>query len=431
MLNIWNEFKIYYQLVKDNPYMNIKNVFSYIILKNTHARINHELSEQTAVFNSFLNQKKNFVDSIVNHYTKSILDLYKSIDQQAEEYDESVYEDFFDLYMDKYYPEIKKELVKKEFPNFLDLDNKDKTKITFTIDNKQQNIEIQRELFHKLKNYDNCTLSEELSRGHSMGYEFDEIDNLKRKIQFIKCSTLSDLIKKYPDNFNLKYLCKSKTEFENNKITISIYKFLKDDLINEDFFFSVNFFYEGALSVEDQKFVNAIKKNYGLSPDYHIDNPQNVINSLCREKYDININETNLNFYLLDYYIANPDLEVSKKLKEYLKHLSQKKFLDFFKWYDKTGRKEQKINAIGELIKSHFNLLDLFFYRLNHEDKSYFFNDFLSALAKNFVYFTDAGYLSEYTINFYNNWNSNKNNYSKDRQKEIENIFILIGLVKN
>ena len=359
--NIFMEFKMYIDVLKDNQDIDYTQLFAIISYKNIKpSDFDKRLEYDGDLYNIF-NSKKEFIRMLIN-------ELIENNNQIVKEINDAKSQKIKDL------KDLKKsfllDILKNEyFNNYIN-----KTKIyigeqELSLDgfiNSEINIEDLRnkDISCNFSSYNTKSIeakikNEFLDKVEKLDYEFEKMEE---KIIYNK-----ELIEKYKemsmeeilniDSINeLLSNDDNYKELLNNKILISL---VKNGFIKENYENNLSYFKSGDLTQMDYSFLIMVDTNEKANYNYELKNVEKIVNIIQAKDFN---KETVLNFYICDYLINNISSLKKQKFYSQFKQMNnyKLKFLDEYCNYNEINFTKvlQKIFD-NELILYFFNNLEI------------------------------------------------------------------------
>jgi len=431
MIHIWNEFKIYCHLLKENPFMNIEKLFSFVVVKNMLPDINDKILSDNQFFNNILSLKKEFLRKKIEEENALINTIESNPLTNYDTDVEKLSRNFLTRYFKENNKETEEAIVKKFIDDF---------KMTYTefIQICRSRNSVKPEVCKYVKMYDFNRLRDE--NGETYTQKRDSIEDFfrvtlhsnesrlkknKEKLNSLLFMTFSDIFTNYPNEFK-EFLFKCHFEDSTKTVALKIIDLLCNGIIDENYLVSSNIYYEGYISAWDQKYVSGVKLNYQFSPDYPIDNPIHVLNKLSVD-YQILLKQRNCNYYILNsliYVYENP--EYTNVYSHYKSLFSSKKLGNMFDWYlSKLGRNAFD-DAVFLLSRFDPNFLDKWFDGLSEEKQDLFIRNIIS--SKEFITLDNEPPAIHARLNLVlSNWSNWKKDFTEEEIKRVKERYLLRG----
>lgn len=336
--NIFMEFKMYIDVLKDNQNIDYTQLFAIISYKNIKpSDFDKRLEYDGDLYNIF-NSKKEFIRMLIN-------ELIENNNQIVKEINDAKSQKIKDL------KDLKKsfllDILKNEyFNNYIN-----KTKIyigeqELSLDgfiNSEINIEDLRnkDIRCNFSSYNTKSIeakikNEFLDKVEKLDYEFEKMEE---KIIYNK-----ELIEKYKemsmeeilniDSINeLLSNDDNYKELLNNKILISL---VKNGFIKENYENNLSYFKSGDLTQMDYSFLIMVDTNEKANYNYELKNVEKIVNIIQAKDFN---KETVLNFYICDYLINNISSLKQQKFYSQFKQMNnyKLKFLDEYCNYNEIN----------------------------------------------------------------------------------------------
>lgn len=368
--NIINEYEVYTYKLQNNPCLNYQELFSLLVIKNIDIKSFKSLEARTESVNELLKFKEKMIDLIMKEKIKNKLE----IDKKEQEFNEMIdYEiqDIKEKYLTKFanqFPEKCNNLtdvagLRQEYPKEMNsLIEKGKATIADDFDEQGnpesvQQISIDKDAFNTFQINGNTysTVIDYFRDREDISNQKYEIDLDKEKYQkemdFLNSASFYKIIDEYPDviikleNENEESINKEKT----------IYRYLKEGIISEEYPNCISYFKDGYLSKNDTIFINFVKNNVGDSDGLELTNFEQVINELSeKDSYSsVLLNEKILNYSLLNYLCVNRLLHNNSRiLSDFLTYIFKQKKGEFIFQCIKKYQKNEVIILLSIFLLS-------------------------------------------------------------------------------
>lgn len=281
--NVFNEYLIYSARLKGNNLSKTK-LLAMIIYKNLFPKDFSDLQLNTGLVYALFEQKYSLVENQINQLEKDITTLEEDIELIKNEVANSKEEleaIFLKLYSKQPYyrdPEIRSDKIEEY--------KRRKTLIEREEDVESLNFKILRKK-EKISELSIYPLRLVLSKTN--------IDNYLNEIEYV--NALNEI-----DNFR---------DVKVNKYFDLLKYLIRNGYIDESYFDYMSYFYAESITREDKDFLRSIANQQKLDPNYKLNNPEKVIESM--DKLTIRQEEAQ-NFDLLEYMLKNDNIPKHKVL---------------------------------------------------------------------------------------------------------------------
>lgn len=337
--NIFNEFEIYYKLLKIDNDNSIK-LFSLIIFKNMYPNDFELLHHGEGFFKTLCNKKSELIKDRKRDINLKIINLEARIKEiEAEEL--VSYEELISIYLKELSKEnnnayaYQKNNQIRHFSSitsveeFLSLFGNRQTLYTH---NSSTYFSIRLSDFEAklaFKNsFEERKLSIENKENRKTSVLLNEISELRNLSSQINQFKLSELLKEQPNIFD-EHL------YKNEKLSnLGLLRYLVfEGHLDESYYLYISKFYEGRKTLSDQAFIMTVRSYSSVDSFHQIDNPKEVCSELRDEDFST---QYILNVHIIDYLVKSNSLSRLQLVFGYInEHLEQTE--TFFKSYFTKG----------------------------------------------------------------------------------------------
>ena len=356
LYNIYNEFLIYYEVIKELPNINLMQLFSIIVYKNIYPGDFAKMKFKKSIIDNIFIEKQNNKEKVIkkemeilnekerelkelkkinaNEILKNIKELKRliwgSIEKIFEERGYPIYENQIKINDTKYniLEFVENDIVFQEFIKYGNVYNTQyqvKVTIAEIEDDLDGNIENRIEIIENKNKYKIVKLQ-------------NEIKIIYDKIEKVQDYSLETLLQEYDVNDFVK----------KEKQSDLLIFLLINGYINENYEDYLSYFYEGTLSSKDKAFIINVNSKRMSSFEFKLDNINIVIDSIQDRSFS---KPEILNFALINYLLENSSL-YTKKIERIFEQLFNYDdiSIEFIISYILNSENERKI-FLNELIK--------------------------------------------------------------------------------
>lgn len=284
MYSIRNEYEIYSKSIDSDVYSN--ELFALVVLKNVFPRGYEELERDRGYFYNILTKK----NSLIIEYQNSLNSKIKEREDLKNLIVDNL-SDFLAMNIPDSY-QFKEESSKGKIMYDWYRNPESQKWVTKNMIGKNYNLE---EFIKELSESD-PSLEKRLKQ---IDYKDPivkidsldkEIDELNKKIEKRYTAKMSRLLAELDDDELKKFFEEGLSEEDENNITKSHYFNLVrylflSGLIDENYWIYKGYFYEGQLGKEDNKFINRVLSGNTIENNYHLNNPDVVMEYLNDKDY--------------------------------------------------------------------------------------------------------------------------------------------------